>query len=467
MTPLALLFGFAAFAAAGDLVGRALRTSFSTSAVARVGLALVLGPGVVAFVTFCANLAGAPLDSRLSYSLAIGVVLLWIACARSPDLHAPEPEPAHDAPNGAERTLRAAFWIVLLGSVILGAAYAAATPPYKDSTVNWSYKTLLLWRDGTVFTDDFVAKDRHLYHPNYPLLVPLAQVFLYGLAGEPIDRAARVFQSLPHLGLALLVLASLMRRSNRTLALAFATLVAATPHFYKADVQYRFAGSIPSGYADPMFAILATTSVLAVMRWIDLRRPGDLYFAATAIGLAIFSKNEGFPFAAALGLAFVIVATVSRDRRLLWPSPSTIAVAATITATLVIPWFLFRHGIPERDENYQHLLTLENLRNGAWRWPLVLVFTVQSALAFDNYGLVWVLLPCALIVGARRLLEPGALCAAIVLTVMACVYAAVFIVTPLPIVDSLVTSIPRTFFHLSPIAVLLAARLLVVVPSSK
>lgn len=467
MTILALLLGFAAFAAAGDLVGRALRTSLSSTLVGRVGLALVLGPGVIAFVAFCVNLAGAPLDSKLSYSLAFGAILSWLAFARRPDPHAIAPEPSHDDPSGAERTLRAAFWIVLLGSVVLGAAFAAATLPYKDSTVNWSYKTLILWRDGTVFTDDFVAKDRHLYHPNYPLLVPLAQVFLYGLAGEPIDRAARMFQSLPHLGLALLVLASLLHRTHRTLALAFATLVAAIPHFYKADVQYRFAGSIPSGYADPLFAIFATTAVLAVIRWIDVRRPGDLFLAAVAIGFTIFTKNEGFPFAAALGLAFAIAATISRDRRQLWPNPSTLAAAAAITATIVIPWFLYRHGIPERDENYQHLLTLENLEEGSWRWPLVLVFTVQSALAFDNYGLVWVLLLCALIRGARQLLEPGVLCTTIVLVVMACVYAAVFIVTPLPIVDSLVTSIPRTFFHLSPIAVILAARLLVSIPSSK
>lgn len=457
MTILAFVLSWIVFAAAGDLAGRWLAPSLRESREGRWGVALVLGPGVVAFACFLLDLLGVRLGSTLSYGLA-AIVVGGVVLRGRESLTL---EPRIESPTTrSEFVARAACWFVLLGCVALGVAFTLATPPYKDSIVNWSYKTLVLWRDGTVRTDDFLVADRHLYHPNYPLLVPLAQVFAYGLAGEPIDRAARAFQALPHLGIALLVLAAFLGRGSRTLALVFAALVAAIPHFYKADVQFRFAGSVPSGYADPTYAAMTTAAALGVLRWFDTRRPGDLHFAACCLALAAFTKNEAIPFTGALGVGFSIAVALTRTGRASIPNLRTILGAAAVALVIALPWFLFRSGIPERDENYQHLLTIENLVEGAWRLPLVIVFAAQSVFSFENYGVLWLVMLGMLFVRPRAWSDPGVICLTYVIVAMAGVYTSVFLVTPLPIVDSLATSIPRTFFHLSPLAVVLAGRIL-------
>lgn len=457
MTLLAVLLGWIVFLAAGDLVGRVLAPSLRDTAVGRCGVALLLGPGTVAFACFVLDLAGFPLGSTQSYSIALVVVAAFLFLREE---RAGAITPSHaSAAGAAERTLRIASWTMIVGCVVLGAAFAVATPPYKDSLVNWSYKTLVLWRDGTVRTNEFLVPDRHLYHANYPLLVPLAQVFVYGLAGEAIDRAARAFQCLHHLGIALVVYASFAARGRSTFAVVAAALVATIPHFYRADVQFRFAGSVPSGYADPTYTALSTAVIVGLAGWFDQRRPGDLRFAACCLGLALFTKNEAIPFAVAGAIAFAIATFATRQGRLAVPRIAPLAQAAAVVCAIAIPWLIFRSGIPERDENYQHLLTLDHLLEGAWRVPVVLLFSVYSALSFEDYGLTWVLCAGALVCRPRALRDPVVLCSSLVIAIMAAIYAAVFVVTPLPIVDSLATSIPRTFFHLSPIAIVLAARI--------
>ncbi len=458
----AIACGFAVFVAAGDALGSWIAPSLRRTTTGRVGIALVLGPGVVAFTAFVANLCRVPFSRPLSVALAIAAFAAWaIARSKGPAVTATE---SQDESDRTTRVRRILFVALVLGPVVLGFLFAATTPPYKDALVNWSYKSKILWHDGTVFSDDFQLENRHLYHPNYPLLVPLAEVFLYGLAGtadDPLDRLAKGFLALPHLGISLVILAFLSRRSGRVLALALTTLVAATPHFYKADLQFRFAGSVPSGYGDPMFASLVALVVVALASWLTTRERGDLVLASTALGLAIFTKNEALPFTLAIASAWAVALGCERSRGI-WkglPDPRSAAIAFCAFCAFAIPWLAFRHTLPERDENYQQLLTLDNLRAGAWRWPSIVVFAIESAFASDTYGLVWILLPIALVFSIRRGFDPPVVLAGVAMLAMIVVYAAVFVVTPLPIVDSLVTSIPRTFFHLTPLAVVLVGML--------
>ncbi len=465
---LSSLAAFASMLAAGDLVAGLLRPSISSAPgglAGRAGLAFLLGPCVVAWLLFVANLAGVPISTWSCRALAALFAAAFVArtLARS----APRPTIAPAPRDGVRaRAIDSILIALIVLPVLVGIAFAVATPPVKDALVNWSLKVKLLFEDGTVRSEDLRASQRYLFHPNYPMLVPLAEVFVCGVVGEVVDGIAKVVLAFAHFGAALVVLGGLLPSVGRRGALVAAALVAAIPHFYRSDVLYRFAGSVPSGYADPMFAGLAAGVSVAVVRWFDSRARRDLVLVALLLGFALFTKNEGQPLLAAILAGAALGAWRDRSSVPLRERVSGLLPAVFLLAAIAAPWFLFRGELPARDENYQDLLRSGALVEKLWRVPIIVQCAIQEALAVDRHGFTWPLLAVALIAailtrngGATRLRGPEVTLAATI-AAMACVYAAVFVVTPLAIIDSLVTSIPRTFFHVDAVAIVLAARLL-------
>jgi hypothetical protein len=449
-----LLAGTAVFVAAGDLAGRFVAPRLRETASGRLGLALVLGPGLVAFLATMLNVAGIPFSVPLSYGLGGAVLVAWLATARAEATRVPRALPS--PPWSAGESVLVAMIAI---AVALGVAFAVASAPYKDSIVNWSLKTLVLWQDGSILSEDLRGIDRHLYHPNYPYLVPVAEVFLYGLAGSVEDRTAKAFLSLGHLGTALLLVAWLTPRLGRRGALALAVLAVATPQFFGADSLYRMAGSVPSGYADPQFAALALLAAIAMLDHVATRSRGDIVTSALALGLAIFTKNEALPFAILLAVAFAVALALDR-RRVRDSRLRDLLVAALACAAIAIPWLLLRSTFPERDENYQHLLTRERLAHFAYRLPTIGIFAIETIFLAEAFALLWPLLLIVLATRPRRILEPAAAALLVLLAGMSTVYLLVFVVTSLPITDSLVTSISRTALHLVPLATALLGVLL-------
>ena len=451
MDYLAIVVGVAVFLAAGTATTAWLGPSLSGRA-GRLGLALVLGPGVVAWLLFLWNLVGVPLGRAGSVAVVVMVTVALILTRRRSAL---DPVDHESGPLAARVGLALLFAV----PIVIGVAFAVTIPPVKDSLANWSLKTLVLFEDGSVFTDELKAEHRYHFHKNYPLLGPLAQVFLYGIRGEVMDAGAKVVFSLVHLGVSLLLVGALRGRLAAPLPLLFGALLAATPHFYGTALDLKFAGSAPSGYAEPMFAALAGATAILVALWLIDRRPGDLRVAALLLGLALFTKNEGMPLALALGLGAGVGLLLDRRRGL--PAPRELAIATAILVAVAGPWMGFRATLPAEDENYQEkLLDPEILADKAWRAPTILVFSAEEALGADHHGMAWPLLLMTLLLLWRRLRAPENAALLVTIGVMASVYAAVFVVTPLPIVDSLYTSIPRTYFHMTPVALALVGFLM-------
>lgn len=456
MSGLALAVALLAFLAAGDLFVAAVRPALARGPVGRAGLCCLLGPGLCAQASFLLDVAGfrfGALHSWLIAAAAIGTAG-WV---RIRARRGPQPAP-REVPGETSSALARACVVLLAAAVLLGAAFAAITPPVKDALKNWSLRALILWHDGSVFSPDLRSSiGRHLFHPNYPLLLPLAQVFVFGLRGAVADQASKVVSSMPHLGAALLLQAFVARRGSPRLGWALAALLASIPHFYRSDVQYRFAGSIASGYGDPLFAALALGAVVAALVWFDTRAPRDAVLLAAMLGLAFFTKNEGLPLTAATGAGLGLA--LLRDRRGGRPRPgvASLAPALLLFAALVVPWLALRRTLPDIDESYLKLLTFEHLLAGLGRLPTMATQAVAHLVGAEYFGLVWPLLFCALVVRAARVPRAESLLIAGVLAVMTLAYAAVYLITPLPVVDLLLTSLPRNLLALAPIALVWVA----------
>lgn len=440
--------GLAAFAilatyAAGDAFVRAMGVDRDV----RRGLAFLLGPAVIAFVMFALNLAGIATTSMVCRSIGGMAIAAWIATMRLA-------RSAEDAP-AVRRSMLERFAVLLVPALCvgLGVVFVALLPPANDAFSNWGLKALSLARDGTVRTPDLSESGRFLFHPNYPLLVPLAQAFVHACVGEPAESAARGVFVLAQIGAGLVAFGALRGRVTTHVAALAAAMLVVTPHFWRSAIDLRFPGSIVAGYADPMFTALVAGVLGTALVW--ARRPTARNAAAlgACIGFALFTKNEGQPLTLALIGAAVVALGVARLRGESVPKPRSLLLAAVVAAAIAAPWFAFRATLPARDENYQDQVTAERIEQHAWRASVIVSAAVNEALAVDRHGLIWVALACALVLRIRRIARAAVAFVLALLGAMTTAYALVFVVTPLPIVDSLATSIPRTFFHMAPVAV--------------
>lgn len=250
--------------------------------------------------------------------------------------------------------------------VLLGLAADAALDPLKDwdGRMTWSAQARYVRAAGTVDAPILQQKRWFVTHPQYPLLLPVAQVL--ALDAFARDEGSHAFRML-YVGIFaawLLVAYDGARRlaGRRPAALAVA-LAAATPF-----VQYGEGGA-SSAYSDlPLAAFYGAALVLllaAPPRWVDG------WVAGLLLGAAVLAKNEGLPLAImALALAVARVIALGRARsaqvraRLLIAPSLAVAVALAAIA-LLLSW---RAGVPNRfDEKYA-----TDFRLGAL-WPAVVV----------------------------------------------------------------------------------------------
>lgn len=442
-------FAVLATYAAGASFARALGVEHEL----RRGLAFLLGPAVIAFAMFALNLTGIQTTPNVCRALGGLAIVVWIASRRS---DRPDADPTEATPSALERAFALVVPTICVG---IGIAFVWLLPPANDAFSNWGLKALALARDGTVRTTDLTEPGRFLFHPNYPLLVPLAQAFVHSCVGGPSEGAARGVFVLAQLGAGLVAFGTLRGRVPVRIAALAGAMIVVTPQFWRSALDLRFPGSIVAGYADPMFTALVAGVLGTALVW--ARRPTSRNAAAlgACIGFALFTKNEGQPLTLALVGAAVVGLIVARGRGSSVPKPHSLLVAAAVAAVIATPWFAFRATLPARDENYQQQVTTERIEQHAWRTSVIAIAAVNEALAVDRHGLTWVALALALVLRIRRVAHAAVAFVLALLGAMTAAYALVFVVTPLPIVDSLATSIPRTFFHMAPVAIAAVALL--------
>ncbi|MBK6941439.1 MAG: hypothetical protein IPH13_14770 [Planctomycetes bacterium] len=442
-------FAIVATYAAGDAFARALGVDREL----RRGLAFLLGPAVIAFAMFALNLMGIATTTSVCRALGGVAIAAWIASMQLKRTDTDVPIPTTSA---LERIIGLAVPTICVG---LGIAFVWLLPPANDAFSNWGLKALALARDGTVRTTDLSEQGRFLFHPNYPLLVPLAQAFVHACVGTPTEGAARGVFVLAQLGAGLVVFAALRQRVVVRIAALAAAMLVVTPHFWRSAQDLRFPGSIAAGYADPMFTALVAGVVGTALVWAWRPTAKNAAALGACVGFALFTKNEGQPLTLALLGAAVLALVGARLRGETVPKPRSLLVAAGVAAAIATPWFAFRTTLPARDENYQQQVTTERIEQHAWRASVIAAAAVNEALAVDRHGLTWVALALALVLRLRRIARAAVAFVLALLGAMTAAYALVFVVTPLPIVDSLATSIPRTFFHMAPVAIVAVALL--------
>lgn len=301
---------------------------------------------------------------------------------------------------------RAAFAIAI--AVFVGVLAESLTNPLRDwdGRMTWVTQARYVRAEGTVDARALAEPQWYVTHPQYPLLLPLAQVAVQELAGVSDDvHAFRPFYA----GFLFVFFALLYGFPRRRVGRSTAALTVMTAALLPLPTFFP-GGGAASGYSDlPLACFYAAGLLLLLTRRL---RIADGVAAGLLLAAAVLSKNEGTPLAlAALFLGALAQLPARRGRPSgRWRRLAPAGVAAVLVAMAIGLLVSWRSGIPNRyDEDYGHLLSLAALWPAAvTRLPLLLPKIRFEMIAFQHWSLFWSVAPLVLLAGWRGLRRRGA-----------------------------------------------------------
>jgi len=261
-----------------------------------------------------------------------------------------------------------------------------------DGRMTWAMQARWIWTAGTVEPSVLREERWFVNHPQYPVLMPLAQVVamdIFGAADD--DRVARPVYAAFFPALLVILYAQARRWLGRRTAF-WMLLVAINIPLLAFDGE----GGALSGYSDLPLACFYGAGFFLL-----LARPGlpEGLAAGLLLAAAVLTKNEGLPLALAavcLGCGSALV-RFRRQRKV------RLLVAALAAALLVTAACGFLHSwrsrIPNReDESYfSHLNVRQLAADFIPHAKIIAPLALDRMLSRERWALFW---PLALALGA-------------------------------------------------------------------
>jgi len=371
---------------------------------ARLGWAYLLG---VASVPGIVYVLGVAFDVRVRRGVVLAPALVLalaglVARARRGARLANAPVP----PPVGRRAARVAGVITAVLAAGLFAEAATTREMGWDAEMTWSVAARWVRADRSVTPRALTDAGSYVNHPQYPLLLPLAQVAVLETFDAPDDaRAIKPLYAAFYAAL-LLVLFDVARRHAGTAAASLATLALALAPYLLTEKS----GGASGAYSDvPLGALWGAGLVLLAGR----TTASGGAAAGVLLAAAVLAKNEGLPFAAAALAAGILgVLLDQRERRSRLRSVAVAAVFVLAAAAVLHAW---KARIPQRwDEDYAHRLGKVSLAaEAASRLPLLPRAVASETSAWKHWDGLWIAAGIALVAGAkglrRRIVPPLAL----------------------------------------------------------
>lgn len=301
--------------------------------------------------------------------------------------------------------------VALLCFISLGLLVEAMTDPLTswDSRMTWAAQAIWVRDDGSVDAEALQRKMIYVTHPQYPLLLPIAQVVVQETFDVPNDvHAFRAVYAGFFAAFVLLLWDGARRWAGRVPALLAALAAAGVP----AITFWGDSGAI-SGYSDQPLGCFFGAGLLLLLRAQGRARERWANFLGGGFLLAgaVLTKNEGMLLAfLALGAAALPVllrhSRTWRDRRsgrsLIAPLLRLGAAAVPVVLALVL-LHSWRAAIPNRqDEMYGTLIRTQEIWPDAFvRIPDLLVMILEQTYNFERWTLFWIAVPVVFLAGRR------------------------------------------------------------------
>lgn len=314
-----LLLGLGAVWLLGAAATTALAVGRSYS-TADAPLHIALGAVLLGSLGSLCVVTGIVLSPALVYG--IGATVLLLAAHR----FSRDPARPRSRPAGMAGSVPG---IVTALALLVQLATATRDRLWWDGWAIWSLKARVLFLEGRLPAAMLVPDGRYGFtHPDYPLLLPLAQWWAFEHFGAP-DAAAAAFLGACWSAAVVFSLWLLLRKQVGERLAASASLGLAL--FWP---QYFFASG---GTADVVIAFAMLGAVASLHQALSHARPERIWTTVVFICLGILSKNEG--------LALALVASIVVSGAILhgWWGARHHLVALLLPFLTAAPWMVWTH----------------------------------------------------------------------------------------------------------------------------
>jgi hypothetical protein len=341
---------------------------------------------------------------------------------------------------------------IALGVALVPAMVHAAVNELSgyDARTIYALKGRMLYRTGTVHSEDFLDIDRVNFNPGYPLLLPLVEANLDWTRATDDGHGTKLL----FLGFALAlvsVYAGQVRRfEGPGFAAVSALLLLMTPM-----VASCFEGAGLSGSADLPFAAFLLGGILALSRWLERPSGRAAASAGLLLGAAALTKMEGVLWIAGCVGALLVVMLVRR-KELRFRPVALLPIAGIIAAAVGLGRAVHR-GMPDSPYYPAYFATLD------WQWLrqlgdrpwTVLSYAAEELVRLRCWNLIWPAVIGSLVFLRRGEISPTVRFWRLTAMGMVAAYFGVLLLTPLNLSYQLFTSTSRLLLHVYPLAVLI------------
>lgn len=311
-----------------------------------------------------------------------------------------------------------------------------------DAVATWSLKAKILYHETVRETNYFFEQSKSFSHPDYPLLVPFIQVYIYALLGYVDDRLVKII--FPVFFVCLLASVYSIQRVyySRMHSLVFTAVLASLPPLLTEAV---------SGYADVPLSFFYFLMAGYLYLWVKDGKLTYLILSALFTGCAIFTKSEGLGLYL-INLIVLVIFTISKFKK---ETITQLFIYIGLTITTIFCWFIFQTKGLVTQENYFSQLTLENIIKNIDRVPIILQAFVKEFVNLKRWNIVWIALLLSTILSFSNVFKKPIVYLILLFVLHPVMYLIVYIITPWQILPLLDCTLTRNLIHITPLAVYL------------
>jgi len=313
-----------------------------------------------------------------------------------------------------------------------------------DGLLVWEVKARYAFlNNGVVPLQYFTDQSRVATHPDYPLMIPMLETWLYLWLGDCHQSWARVFFPIFYFATALMLFHGVTRLSGKR----WAGLAAALMLFF---VPYPVAGpwNIFAGYADLPLAAFCLAAMVYFLRYQDESSRSHLVLVSVMAGMMPWMKKEGI----VLWFCMSVVVLAELLRR---GKPATAALVLLPGMAVWSGWKIASALIAVRPNTDFFPVTFEIVEKNLPRLLTSGRMLGMELMKLDHWSLLWIGLPVALgclaAAGRGKMAAQILFCIAAPLLLLDCA----FVLSSWPYYQSHIrTSLPRLVLQVVPLALL-------------
>jgi len=353
----------------------------------KIGLSYLFGIGFVSLGMFIMSLFGIGF-TRLSILFPWLVLLAGIGLHRI--LFHPLEKPVPEKDRVVSKGL-SPFEIAMLFAISMQAIYnffRALIKPIEsyDAVAIYGLKSKIIYLFGSIPASFFqrLGPDFHGPHPDYPLLVPLAETWIYTFLGKFNDILIKAIFPLFFISF-LFIFYSILKRITKNRS--FSILVT----FLLASVK-QFSDYSTIAVTDLALGIYFALSLLYLYLWFGEReRKTFLNISLAASILALWTKNEGM-LLVSITLFILLIYTISNWRNFKKTEFTHVFIYIFLVIFMLTGWIAFKNYQGLINENFNlSMVNTEGVITGLNRIPAILYGYQKEFFGFKKWNIFWII----------------------------------------------------------------------------